>query len=72
MQQINRYKHREAIEDVLNPLNGYRGKLQAQGKEVKDHIMQNRFALKNAEQKFVEKQEVSKKSQKEMTKTSTD
>ena len=54
---MNRYKAREAIEDVLHPLNGYRGKLEAQGKQVKDHIKQNRMSLKNKEQEFNKKKE---------------
>ena len=49
---MNRYKTREAIEDMLNPLNGFRGKLEAQGKNVKDHIKQNRMSLKAKEQAF--------------------
>jgi len=43
-----RYSERTAIEDFINPLNGYRGKLEAQGKEVKNHIKENRIALKKA------------------------
>lgn len=55
---MNRFQHREAIEDYLNPLNGYRGKLQAQGKEVKNHIKANRAALRKTQDAFEKKQEV--------------
>ena len=54
---MNRYKAREAIEDILHPLNGYRGKLEAQGKQVTNHIKQNRISLKSKEQEFSKKQE---------------
>lgn len=57
---MNRYKHREAIEDLLNPLNGYRGKLEAQGKQVKNHFVQNKLALKKKEEQFSQKSEVTK------------
>ena len=42
----NRQMGREAIEEYLNPLNGYRGMLAYKGKEVKDHIKANRAHLK--------------------------
>jgi hypothetical protein len=53
---MNRYKHREAIEDMIRPLDGYRGKLEAQGKSLTDHIKKNRMALKQAEEKFSKQQ----------------
>jgi hypothetical protein len=34
----SRYQNRTTIEDFINPLNGFRGKLEAQGKQVKNHI----------------------------------
>ena len=43
---MNRYKYRSQIEDCLNPIDGYRGKLLAQGKKVKNHIKENREALR--------------------------
>jgi hypothetical protein len=42
----SRYHNRTEIETFLNPLNGYRGKLEAQGKQVKNHMKENRMKLK--------------------------
>ena len=52
------YQHRHEIADCLNPLNGYRGQLQAQGKEVKNHMKQNRQALRKTADDFNKKREV--------------
>ena len=42
----NRHMQRTAIEDCLNPINGYRGALAAKGKEVKNHMKEQRELLK--------------------------
>jgi hypothetical protein len=52
---MNRFNKREQIEDMLHPLNGLRGKLEAQGKEVKDHIKANRMALRKTADNFMTK-----------------
>ena len=38
----NRHQGRDAIEDILNPLNGHRGQLAYKGKEVKNHMKMHR------------------------------
>lgn len=53
---MNRFVAREQIEDILHPLNGYRGKLEAQGKEPKDHMKQNKMALRKTADQFMKKQ----------------
>lgn len=42
----NRHMQRNAIDDFLNPINGYRGALAAQGKEVKNHMKEQRELIK--------------------------
>ena len=54
----SRYQNRSTIEDFINPLNGYRGKLEAQGKQVKNHMKANRAALKTAADKATHKREM--------------
>ena len=51
---MNRLQHRETIEDFIRPLNGYRGKLEAQGKTPKDHIKENRMKLRQTAQNFAD------------------
>jgi len=36
---------------IINPVNGYRGMLAASGKEVKNHMVENRKLLKEMEEK---------------------
>ena len=43
---VNRHMKRTAIEDFLNPINGYRGNLAAQGKEVKNHMKEQRGLIR--------------------------
>jgi len=35
---------------IINPVNGYRGMLEASGKEVKNHMIENRKLLKELEE----------------------
>jgi hypothetical protein len=51
---------RDAIEDFLNPLNGYRGQLAHQGKEVKDHRVLNREMLRKKTEEVKKRQEAEK------------
>jgi len=46
-----------AIAQILNPTNGYRGQLEKQGIKPKDHISENRAALKKKEADIKERQE---------------
>ena len=46
----NRHMQRAAIEDILNPINGYRGALAAKGKEPKNHMKEQRELLKKKTQ----------------------
>ena len=46
-----------AIAQILNPTNGYRGQLEKQGIKPKDHISENRAALKKKQTEIKEKQE---------------
>ena len=43
---VNRHMQRAAIEDFLNPINGYRGTLASQGKEVKNHMKEQRDLIR--------------------------
>ena len=54
----NRHLQRNAIEDVLNPLNGYRGALAAQGKTVKNHMKEQRELLKRKTEENQQKREM--------------
>tara|TARA_B110000305_G_C19042487_1_gene448860 strand:+ start:107 stop:319 length:213 start_codon:yes stop_codon:yes gene_type:complete len=47
----NRHQGRDAIEDILNPLNGYRGQQAYKGKEVKNHMKQHRASLNKIAEK---------------------
>ena len=69
---MNRLKYREKIEDYIRPLDGFRGKLEAQGKEVKNHIKQNRLALKGEEEKFKQKQNSVRSQNASMANTASD
>ena len=55
MIQKNRHMQREAIEDFLNPLNGYRGQLIAQGKTPINHMKKHREALRKTASDFQKK-----------------
>lgn len=35
---------------IINPVNGYRGMLEANGKEVKNHMIENRKLIKEKEE----------------------
>jgi hypothetical protein len=60
----NRQMQRSAIEDILNPINGYRGALAAKGKEVKNHMKEQRELIKKKtlenQQKALREQEPAK------------
>lgn len=43
--------------DILNPVNGYRGSLQRNGIKPKNHMQQNRTALRKKEEEMREKEE---------------
>ena len=40
---------------VINPVNGYRGQMEASGKTVKNHAAENRAALKQKQEEFAKK-----------------
>lgn len=42
---------------IVNPINGYRGELQARGVKPKNHMAANRAALKKKEQDFKDDQD---------------
>jgi hypothetical protein len=46
-----------AIAQILNPTNGYRGQLEKKGIKPKNHISENRAALKKKEAEIKERQE---------------
>ena len=46
-----------AIAQILNPTNGYRGQLQKQGIKPKDHMAENKAALKQKAAENQAKQE---------------
>ena len=48
---------RSQIADFLCPDNGYRGQLKRQGKEVRDHMKENRVGLKEQQQRLRDKRE---------------
>lgn len=48
---------RSQIADFLCPDNGYRGQLKRQGKEVRDHMKENRVGLKEQQQRLRDKKE---------------
>ena len=41
---------------VINPVNGYRGQLEAQGKTVKNHMADNKAALRQKQLEFEARQ----------------
>ena len=60
MQQLTyqRYIKRGDVENLINPINGYRGKLEAQGLAPKNHMQQNKQALKKTEEKVTNQRKV--------------
>ncbi len=56
---------REKIEDLLYPVNGYRGKLAQKGVAPKDHTKDNMQVIKKKHEDFVQKQETLAENKKE-------
>jgi hypothetical protein len=42
---------------LINPVNGYRGQLQSEGKQLKNHMAQNKQALSKQAEEFQRKQD---------------
>ncbi len=61
-------QERTAIADFLNPVNGYRGQLELQGKKPKDHKKENFKLLKQKEEEVQKQIEEKSKSKGELFK----
>ena len=55
------------VEEILHPVNGYRGALERKGVIPKDHQKENMKLLKEKRQEYVDKQEKIQDSKKEST-----
>lgn len=60
MQRNNSYYGRSVVGDVLNPTNGYRGSLERRGIQPKNHMKENRIALKYSQVKNREAKDMEK------------